>query len=101
VLLEFWGEASQVSIAESHGLLAATVGGDRAQLRPDGVTGKPDRTPGLPLLFMDGGSYLISLDREGKIAWHQNDTGRLLAVFSLTPDGWILQTPNRTVNGRF
>jgi hypothetical protein len=60
---------------------------------------KPDRTPGLPLRFIDGGPYLISLDSAGNICWHESGNGKLLAVFSLSPDGWMLQTERRNIGG--
>jgi hypothetical protein len=60
-----------------------------------------DRTSGLPLKLIDGGSFLISLDRDGSICWHDTHDGKLLAIFRLQPGGWTLQTERRTINGRF
>jgi hypothetical protein len=96
---EFQGEAAQFSFAESQGFLAAAVSGESAIIHSTENIQKPDRTPGLPLRFIDGGPYLISLDSAGNICWHESGNGTLLAVFSLSPDGWTLQTERRTIGG--
>jgi len=104
-IVDFQGEDTQFSLAESPGgaagSLAATIGGEGAALYTSGDIQQLDRTSGLPLKLIDGGSFLISLDRDGSICWHDTHDGKLLAIFRLQPGGWILQTERRTINGRF
>jgi len=97
--VEFQGEAAHLSLTESQGYLAVTVGGESALTGSPNIIRQPDRTPGLPLRFINSGSYLISLDNDGNICWHENRSGKLLAVFSLHGDGWILKTERRTLSG--
>jgi hypothetical protein len=103
-LVDFEGEDIQFSIAESPGgtagSFAATIGGEKAAIYSDSDIHKLDRTSGLPLRLIDGGQYLISLDRDGCICWHDNQSGKLIAVFRLHPDAWTLQTERRTITGK-
>ena len=104
-IVNFQGEDTQFSLAESPGgaagSLAATIGGEGAAIYTAGDIQHLDRTSGLPLKLIDGGSFLISLDRDGSICWHDSHDGKLLAIFRLHSGGWILQTERRTINGRF
>jgi hypothetical protein len=104
-IVDFQGEDTQFSLAESPGgaagSLAATIGGEGAALYTAGDIQQLDRTSGLPLKLINGGSFLISLDRDGSICWHDTHDGKLLAIFRLQPGGWTLQTERRTINGRF
>jgi hypothetical protein len=104
-IVDFPGEDTQFSLAESPGgaagSLAATIGGEGAALYTSGDIQQLDRTSGLPLKLINGGSFLISLDRDGSICWHDTHDGKILAIFRLQPGGWILQTERRTINGRF
>jgi hypothetical protein len=103
-LVDFEGEDIQFSIAESPGgtagSFAATIGGEEAAIYSEGYIYKLDRTSGLPLRLIDGGQYLISLDRDGCICWHDNQSGELIAVFRLHPDTWTLQTEEKTISGK-
>jgi len=107
-LANFQGEDTQFSFAESPGGTAgslaaiggaATIGEGAAIYSSAGIQ-KLDRTGGLPLKLIDGGSFLISLDGDGNICWHDSSNGKLLAVFRLHPGGWTLQTEQRTFSGR-
>ena len=104
-IVDFQGEDTQFLLAESPsgstGSLAATIGGEGAALYTSGNIQQLDRTSGLPLKLIDGGSFLISLDRDGSICWHDSHDGKILAIFKLQPGGWTLQTERRTINGRF
>jgi hypothetical protein len=104
-IADFQGEDTQFSLAESPGgaagSLAATIGGEGAAIYTSGDIQQLDRTSGLPLKLIDGGSFLISLDRDGSICWHDSHDGKLLAIFRLQPGGWTLQTERRTINGKF
>jgi hypothetical protein len=104
-IVDFQGEDTQFSLAESPGgtagTLAANIGGEGAAIyTTDGGIQPLDRTGGLPLKLIDGGSSLISLDGDGSICWHDGHNGKLLAIFRLHPDGWTLQTERGTINGR-
>jgi len=104
-IVDFQGEDTQFSLAESPGgtagSLAATIGGEGAAIYTSGDIQQLDRTSGLPLKLIDGGSFLISLDRDGSICWYDTHDGKILAIFRLQPGGWALQTERRTINGRF
>ena len=103
ILVDFQGEDTQFSLAESPGgtagSLAATIGDEGAAIYSTNGIQKLDRTSGLPLKLIDGGSFLISLDGDGSICWHDSYNGRLLAIFRLHPGGWTLQTEQRTFSG--
>jgi hypothetical protein len=103
ILVDFQGEDTQFSLAESSGGtaggLAATIGDEGAAIYSAAGTQKLDRTSGLPLKLIDGGSFLISLDGDGSICWHDSNNGKLLAIFRLHPGGWTLQTEQRTFSG--
>jgi hypothetical protein len=102
-LVDFQGEDTQFSLAESPGgiagSLAATIGGEGAAIYSGGSIRPLERTAGLPLKLFDGGYNLISLDGDGNICWYDNFNGKLLAIFRLHPDGWTLQTEHRTISG--
>jgi hypothetical protein len=88
-LVEFQGEDTQFSLAETAGLLAATLGGENAAIY-SGENIRPfERTAGLPVQLKSSGLYFILLDTEGNICWFDHD-GKLLAVFKLYADGWNL-----------
>ena len=103
-IVDFQGEDTQFSLAESPGgaagSLAATIGGEGAAIYTSGDIQQLVRTSGLPFKLIDGGPFLISLDRDGSICWHDTHDGKLLAIFRLQPGGWTLQTERRTINGR-
>ena len=104
-LVDFQGEDTQFSLAESpggtSGSLAATIGDEGAAIYSTAGVQKLDRTCGLPLKLIDGGSFLINLDGDGSLCWHDSRSGKLLAVFRLHPGGWTLQTEQRTFSGGF
>jgi hypothetical protein len=102
-LADFQGEDTLFSLAESPGglagSLAATIDGESAGIYSGAGIQTLDRSGGLSLKLIDGGSFLISMDRDGSICWHNSHNGKLLAVFSLYHDEWELQTRQKTVNG--
>jgi hypothetical protein len=104
-IVNFQGEDTQFSLAESPGgtagSLAATIGGEGAAIYTAGYIHQLDRSSGLPLKLIDGGSFLISLDRDGSICWYDTHDGKILAIFRIQSSGWVLQTERRTINGRF
>ena len=101
MLVDFQGEDTQFSLAETPGGIAATIGGESAAIYAGGSIQKLDRTNGLPLKLIDGGQFLVCLDGDGNIAWHDNRTGKLIAVFRLTSNRWTVQTGEGTVSGQW
>ena len=100
-LVDFHEEDTQFSLAETPGGIAATIGGEDAGIYSTDNTRILARTNGLPLRLVDGGRYLVKVDRDGNLAWHDNRSGTLLAVFRLHQNGWTLQTERRTIGGGF
>jgi hypothetical protein len=104
-IVDFQGENTRFSLVESPGgaaeSLATTISGEAGAIYASGGIQWLERTSGFPLKLIDGGSFLISLDRDGSICWHDSHNGKLLAVFRLNSSGWTLQTETRTINGRF
>jgi hypothetical protein len=91
VILEYQGEDVQPSLAESAGLFAAAASGEGAAIYAEQKT-VFERTEGLPVKLSGSSDFFISLDSEGGIAWHDNKTGKVLAVFRLYADKWTLTT---------
>jgi hypothetical protein len=90
-LAEHQGEDTGFSIAESGGVLAATIGGDSAALYGAPGPAAFERSPGLPLRLINGGNRFITLDSGGSIGWYDNQTGKLLALLRFYPGEWILE----------
>jgi hypothetical protein len=98
-IFEYRGEASHLSIAESGGNIAVACGSEGAVIFAD-VNINMERTNGLPVKLLGYDNFFLSLDSEGNIAWHNNKTGRLLAVFSLNGNRWTL-SGEREMSGEF
>jgi len=97
-IFEYRGEAVNLSIAESEGNLAIACDGEGAFIVADNNIKVMERTNGLPVKLLGNEKFFISLDSEGNIAWHDNKTGALLAVFSLNGNRWTLST-DREITG--
>jgi hypothetical protein len=97
--LEYQGEDIQPSLAESAGLFAAAAIGEGAAIYAEQKT-VFERTEGLPVKLSGNPDFFISLDSEGGIAWHDNKTGKVLALFRLYADKWTLTT-SREFSGVF
>ncbi|MDR1838207.1 MAG: hypothetical protein LBQ93_01275 [Treponema sp.] len=99
-IFEYQGEAAYFSIAESAGRTAITCGSEGAFLIMNETTDRQkiyfERTSALPVKLLGCDGFFISLDSEGNIAWHDNKNGKVLAVFSLYADQWILQNARKT-----
>jgi len=98
-IFEYRGEASHLSIAESGGSIAVACDSEGAAIFANSTVSM-ERTNGLPVKLLGNERFFISLDSEGNIAWHDNRTGRLLAVFSLNGDRWTL-SGSSIVSGEF
>jgi WD40 repeat protein len=96
-ILEYPGEDSRLSIAESGPSLAVSFG-EGAAIYGETVT-HFERTGGLPEKLLGSENYFICLDSEGSISWHDNRTGGVLAVFRLYEDTWTLSNA-REISGR-
>jgi len=98
-IFEYRGEASHLSIAESGGSIAVACDSEGAVIFADNNINM-ERTNGLPVKLSGNERFFISLDSEGNIAWHDNRTGRLLAVFSLNGNRWTL-SGSSVISGEF
>ena len=96
ILFEYDGEDTIFGMAESAGNLASTLGGSGAALNLSGQRVYFERCIGLPVKIFDGGSYFVILDGEGGITWHDNQNGKILAVFRLYSHFWVLEKKNQT-----
>ncbi|MDR0567624.1 MAG: WD40 repeat domain-containing protein [Spirochaetaceae bacterium] len=93
-LFECEGEDTLFGLAESGGSAVSALGGAGAFFYRDAAPPAPlDRSPGFPLQLINAGSYLIAVDSEGSLVWHDPETGALLAILRLySDDTWLLQT---------
>ncbi|MDR1239520.1 MAG: WD40 repeat domain-containing protein [Treponema sp.] len=90
-LVEYQSEDIMFSLAETSRNLASTLGeGGAALFSRQGMLNF-ERSPGLPLLLIDGARFFIALDGDGNICWHDPESGKLLALFRLYQNEWILQ----------
>jgi hypothetical protein len=90
-LVEYQGEDTLFSLAESSGALASTLGDGGAAIYSSGGLRVFERGPGIPRKLIDGGLFFITLDGDGNICWHDSQSGKLLALFRLYKNEWILQ----------
>ncbi|MDR0497614.1 MAG: hypothetical protein LBH42_08375, partial [Treponema sp.] len=105
ILVTYNGESPFFSMAESANNLAYSFGNGGIILRPDRKSTVPmQRSVGLPVKILSGGRWFIILDGEGGIAWHNNQTGRLEAVFRLyplaNPAQWVLERSGTFIQGK-
>jgi len=102
-IFEYHGEAAYLSVAESAGRTAIACGSEGAFFITNRTLDRQkiyfERTNALPVKLLGCNGFFISLDGEGNIAWHDNRNGKLLAVFSLYADQWILQNARKTSGG--
>ena len=99
-LIEYGGEDSYFTMTESGGNMASTLGSGAAILyRRQGIVAL-ERCRGLPVRIVNGGYWFITLDGDGGITWHDNMTGKLLAVFRLKRDLWVLERNGELISGR-
>jgi len=96
-LHEFPGEDVYLSIAESGGRIAIACGSDGANIYEKEVVSF-DRTEGLPVKLLGCDEFFLCLDSEGSISWHDNKTGKMLALFKLYEDRWTLSN-GREISG--
>ena len=108
-LIEYNGEDSAFTMAESGGNLASTLGSGGATLylkrQGNSAAGRPEiidmeRSAGLPTKIIDGKNWFLVLDGEGGIAWHDNKTGEIMATLRLYQNLWVLETGDVVIRGR-
>jgi len=102
-IFEYQGEAAYLSVAESAGRTAIACGSEGAFFIANRTLERQriyfERTNALPVKLLGCDGFFISLDSEGNIAWHDNKNGKILAVFSLYADQWILQSAKKISGG--
>ena len=110
-IVEYDGDDPFIIMAESGGSFAATLGNGMAvlYLNRRSSTGQFEQehvsfegSAGFPLRIIDGSRCFVVLDGEGTVSWHDNQSGRSLAVFRLYRDFWVLEKtaspgPNREI----
>jgi len=108
-LAEVDAEDTNLFIAESRGFLASNLGGGNAQLlritddffmnerMPNKIS--LERSAGLPIILAEAGNHIISVDSDGNICWHEPSSGKILAVFRLYSDFWMLERDGRIISG--
>ena len=99
-LVVYSGEDPYFTLAESGGNLASNLGSAEALLYTGREIIPMERSRGLPLNIINGGSWFIVLDGDGSLSWHDNQTGRLLAAFRLEPGRWVLERGREVLSGR-
>ena len=107
-IAEYDGEDPFIVMAESGGNLATTLGNGMAALYLNNQASPTQAKKGailfegagFPIKIIDGGRYFVVLDGEGTISWHDNQTGKSLAVFRLYPDFWVLEKTTLPAAGR-
>jgi hypothetical protein len=95
-IAEYDGEDTSFAMAESGSNFAYTLGGVAAMLYRQIGQGEAELIPferdrGFPVKMIDGGRLFIILDEEGSVSWHDNRTGKLLAVLRLYQNSWVLE----------
>jgi hypothetical protein len=95
-IFEYPSEADFLSVTQSAGRMAISCDNEGAFIYTGGSF---ERTKGLPLKLIGCDNFFISLDSEGNIAWHDNTSGKLLAVFSLYREKWTLLSDRETTGG--
>jgi WD40 repeat protein len=102
MLVQYNGEETSFALAESGGNLIHSLGNEGI-IHSAGTQSSesffPKRSMGLPQKIIDGGRWFIVLDGEGGIAWHDNRTGQLQAVFRLYPEYWVLERTEQRGTG--
>ena len=96
-ITEYEGEDVSFFITESSGSPVSNIGGGNAIMYKKTVP--LERSSGLPRKAADGGKYLITLDGDGNICWHDSKSGKLLAVLALYLDHWALEINGNMVSG--
>jgi hypothetical protein len=99
-----------LSIAASSPFLASTLSSNGASIyRIPGINSSVsyssssiamERNIGLPQKIISGGGYFICLDSDGNITWHESGTGKILALFRIYADTWVLETEGNITRGR-
>jgi hypothetical protein len=101
LIVEYAGEDTTFTMAEAGGVPASTLGGASAAM----YRGSPaeerslERSSGLPRKILGGGRWFILLDTEGNIAWHDPQTGGILAIFRLHENEWTLEREGQFIRG--
>jgi len=98
-IFEYSGEDANLSVVESGGRPAVSCGSEGAAIY-GGEAVYFERTEGLPIKLVESEKFFLCADSEGNVSWHDNKTGKLLAVFRLYEDRWTL-TGDKEITGEF
>ncbi|GHV82767.1 hypothetical protein AGMMS50212_01070 [Spirochaetia bacterium] len=93
VLQEYEGEDSDFCMTETNGVLSSTLGSKESTFIYSGnFKTAVEQSAGMTSRLAAASFYLISLDEDGSICWHDTSTGKLLAVLRLYENEWLLST---------
>ncbi|MDR1047895.1 MAG: hypothetical protein LBL64_08970, partial [Treponema sp.] len=94
-LAEYEGEDPFFSIWETDAIPASTLGGDGASIYTENGVIPFEYSGGIPRSITGGKGCFVALDSDGGIYWHDSRTGKLLAVFRLYTEEWLLEVKER------
>jgi len=104
-IFEYPGEEYILSLAESGGKLAIACGSEGAAIYSTENAADNtiyfERTEGLPRKLLGCEKFFLCIDSEGNLSWHDNKTGKILAVFKFYEDSWMLITGEKEISGSF
>ena len=96
-LFEASGENTAFDIVETDSIAASNLGAEGAYYYATSGALPFERSSGFPTRLVDGGAYFVSVDADGSIAWYEPASGKLLALFRLYEDSWLLEKANGEV----
>ncbi|MDR2418104.1 MAG: WD40 repeat domain-containing protein [Treponema sp.] len=96
-LFEVPGENTAFDIVETDSIVASNLGSEGAYYYAKSGALPFERSAGFPTRLVDGSAYFVSVDADGSIAWHEPTSGKLLALFRLYEDSWLLEKANGEV----
>jgi hypothetical protein len=92
---EYPGEHLDISFAETSGVVTVVVGKE-AVIRFATSSDVPaseslEQGSGFPVSLIDADNFLLSIDTERLLTWHDSKTGSLLAQLYLFDNGWVVK----------
>jgi hypothetical protein len=92
---EYPGEHLDVSFVETSGVVTVVVGKEAAirfAISFDVPSSETlEQGSGFPVSLIDAGDFLLSIDAEGLLAWHDPQTGSLIAQLYLFDEGLMVK----------
>lgn len=98
-LVEYRSEDVAVSIADTEGSIATTIGKDGATIFGRGGLERFQRTEALPVRLSPGGQFYLAVDSDGGLAWHDSGKGTVVAELRVYPDRWVMVRGEERLEG--